>query len=289
MRVSRRAASVSSSVRRLAFFGDRRGCGGASSGCREAEDLVLAGGRGFEREQRLVRDAAVGERGERSALRAPRTDRRQTSPTLASCARSSRSQPAAASASRRRAERAARSGAPAPPGPRRHRAARPRSALRAAPRPRLRVRQLVTATHDENAARRFSRGPGAARCAALRRPLDAAVPAHAKAAGPARLDAVPVEHPQQARPSMSNHDPRQDRRPQAGRGRVGWDATRPGDPGRHQYQPLAAGRTPGAARRNAMCHESVTICFGSAQNKQRCRVRSARCDRCRAVDATTLC
>ena len=40
----------------------------------------------------------------------------------------------------------------------------------------------------------------------------------------ARLDAIPVEHPQQARVSMSNHDQTKVRRTQASRGHAGRDA-----------------------------------------------------------------
>jgi hypothetical protein len=47
-----------------------------------------------------------------------------------------------------------------------------------------------------------------------------------RSAGLARLDAIPGQHPQQARISMSNHDQTKVRRTQAGRGHPGRDRLR---------------------------------------------------------------
>ena len=71
--------------------------------------------------------------------------------------------------------------------------------------------------------------------------------------------------------------PRQDRRPQAGRGHAG--GTRPSQRSRRpSIQPLAAGRTPGAAGETRPCVTKLSrTVVGSAQNQQRRRVRSRRC------------
>ena len=68
---------------------------------------------------------------------------------------------------------------------------------------------------------------------------------------PGALDAIPVEHPQQARVSMSNHDQTKVRRTQAGRGHAGRDATAHASPAASKLSRLLRANTPGAARRDA--------------------------------------
>ena len=98
-----------------------------------------------------------------------------------------------------------------------------------------------------------------------------------RSAGRPRLDAIPVEHPQQARVSMSNHDQTKVRRTQAGRGHAGRDATAHASPAASKPSRLlrATHQAPRGATRPA-CDETVTDRGGCAQNQKRRCVRSWR-------------
>ena len=106
--------------------------------------------------------------------------------------------------------------------------------------------------------------------AALPTPLGLAPLASGKrSAGRPRLDAIPGEHPQQARVSMSNHDQTKVRRTQAGRGHAGRDAAHASPAASKPSRLLRATHQAPRAATRPVCDETVTDRAGSAQNQKR--------------------